>query len=87
MKEIKNTPLWVTLVYASVHTRRMALMLVLSCVLLTVYCIPWVQFSKNTWVAKLFLLGDWSWFSMMIPMVIWYWVALKWVDKHAGWEA
>ena len=87
MKKIDKTPLWVSLVYANVHTRKMALIMVIFCVVFTFYCVPWVQFSKNSVVTKLFLIEDWSWFVMMIPMTIWYWISLKWVDKNAGWES
>ena len=87
MKKIDKTPLWVSLVYANVHTRKMALIMVIFCVVFTFYCVPWVQFSKNSVVTKLFLIQDWSWFVMMIPMTIWYWISLKWVDKNAGWES
>ncbi len=87
MKKIDKTPLWVSLVYANVHTRKMALIMVIFCVVFTFYCVPWVQFSKSSVVTKLFLIEDWSWFVMMIPMTIWYWISLKWVDKNAGWES
>ena len=87
MKKIDKTPLWVSLVYANVHTRKMALIMVIFCVVFTFYCVPWVQFSKNSAVTKLFLIEDWSWFVMMIPMTICYWISLKWVDKNAGWES
>ncbi|MES2637748.1 MAG: hypothetical protein V4605_10505 [Pseudomonadota bacterium] len=85
MKQIDKTPFWVTLAYANVHTRKMALILVITCVLFALYCVPWVLFSKNAMVAKLFVIDDWSWVAMMIPMTIWYWISLKWVDKNAGW--
>lgn len=87
MKQIDKTPLWVTLVYANVPTRKMALIMVIFCAVFTFYSVPWVQFSKNAMVAKLFLIDDWSWVAMMIPMTIWYWLGLKWVDKNAGWES
>jgi len=22
---------------------------------------------------------------MMIPVIFWYWISLRWVDKHSGW--
>jgi hypothetical protein len=87
MKPIDKTPIWVTMAYANIHTRKMALMLVISCAIFALYCVPWVLFSKNAMVAKLFLINDWSWVAMMLPMTIWYWVSLKWVDKHSGWES
>ena len=85
MKRIEKTPIWVSLAYANIHTRKVALWLIISCVVFTLYCVPWVQFSKNQWVAKLFLIDDWSWLVMMVPMTIWYWVSFKWVDKNKGW--
>ena len=86
MKELDSTPRWVSLAYSSVHTRKMALILVVSCAIFTLYCIPWVHFSKNVILAKFFLVDDWSWFIVMVPMTIWYWLSLRWVDGHDGWE-
>ena len=86
MKDLDNTPLWVKLAYANVSTRKMALWLTASSALFTFYCVPWNHFFRQVWVNKLFLLHDWSWVAMMVPMVIWYYVSLKWVDKHAAWE-
>ena len=85
MKTIEKTPFWVSLAYANIHTRKMALWLIITCILFTLYCVPWGQFSKNQWVVKSFLINDWSWFAIMLPMTIWYWISLKWVDKNQGW--
>ena len=85
MKTIEKTPIWVSLAYANIHTRIVALWLIISCVVFTIYCVPWAQFSKNQWVEKLFLIDDWSWFAIMLPMTIWYWISFKWVDKNQGW--
>lgn len=87
MKLIDKTPIWVSLIYANVPTRKVALIIVISCAIFALYCVPWVQFSQNAIVPKVFLIDDWSWVAMMIPMTIWYWVGLKWVDKNAGWES
>jgi hypothetical protein len=86
MKQLDNTPLWVQLAWASVPTRKMAIWLIISCVVFAIYCVPWARFSANPLVAKLFWLHDWWWFASMIPLTIWYWLSLKWVDKHDGWE-
>ena len=86
MKQLDNTPLWVSLAWASVPTRKMAMYLIISCGLFAIYCVPWVKWSANPLVAKLFLLNDWWWFASMIPLIIWYWLSLQWVDKHDGWE-
>jgi len=34
---------------------------------------------------KIFLIKDWAWFAMMVPMTLWYWISLRWVDNNAGW--
>ena len=87
MKVIEKAPIWVTLAYANVHTRKMALIMVIFCVVFALYCVPWVQFSQNKFVSKVFLIDDWSWFLSMIPLTIWYWAGMKWVDKNACWES
>lgn len=86
MKKTDITPLWVFLAFSSIETRKGALILIWSSILFSLYCIPWVSyFSDNDWVVKLFLIDDWEWFAMMLPMVTWYWVSLRWVDKNSGW--
>ncbi|MEQ1637338.1 MAG: hypothetical protein ABL903_11650 [Methylococcales bacterium] len=81
-------PMWVFLAFSSINTRKAALILIWSCLIFTLYCIPWVAIipPNNAWISKLFLIDDWSWFAMMLPMSLWYWLSLKWVDKHIGWE-
>jgi len=86
MKLTENTPLWVKLAYASIETRKVALILVLSNLVFTFYCVPWVQYSADVIVGKLFLIDDWSWFSVMLPMTMWYWIGMRWVDKYDGWQ-
>ncbi|MFI3187641.1 MAG: hypothetical protein QX198_16835 [Methylococcaceae bacterium] len=86
MKKTDTTPLWVFLAFSSIETRKGALILIWSSILFSLYCIPWVSyFSDNDWVVKLLLIDDWEWFAMMMPMVAWYWVSLRWVDKNSGW--
>lgn len=87
MKVIDKAPIWVKLAYANVHTRKMALMMVIFCVIFALYCVPWVQFSQHPMVGKMFLIDDWSWFLSMTPLIIWYWAGMKWLDKHDGWES
>ncbi len=86
MKKTDTTPLWVFLAFSSIETRKGALILIWSSILFSLYCIPWVSyFSDNQWVVKLLLIDDWEWFAMMLPMVAWYWVSLRWVDRNSGW--
>ena len=87
MKQLEKAPIWVQLAWASVPTRQIALSIIVSCVVFTLYCIPWVKFSANPLVAKLFLINDWWWSAPMVPLIAWYWISLKWVDKHDGWES
>jgi hypothetical protein len=86
-KALKEKPLWVSLTLSSVHSRTGALTLVFGNVLFTIYCIPWCIFiGPEYWIKKLFLLEDWNWFAMMIPITLWYWLSLKWIDNNIGWS-
>lgn len=86
MQKTKKMPLWVFLAFSSIETRKAALWLILACAIFTLYCIPWAKyFADSAWVSKLFLIDDWSWFAMMLPVTLWYWLSLKWVDKHFVW--
>lgn len=87
MQKTDDMPIWVFLALSSIETRKGALMLIRSSIIFTVYCIPWVNFYDGIdWVVGLFLIDDWSWFAMMLPMTLWYWLGLKWVDKNRGWS-
>ncbi|MGB5440850.1 MAG: hypothetical protein WBN57_08960 [Gammaproteobacteria bacterium] len=80
-------PIWVFLAFSSIETRKAALILIWVCVLFTIYCIPWSRlFMGSDWVEKIFLIDDWSWLAMMIPIVLWYWLSLRWVDNNSAWE-
>ena len=87
MQKTDDLPVWVYLAFSSIETRKGALLLILSNVLFSAYCIPWVNlYTESEWVAKLFLIEDWEWFTWSSPLSIWYWLGLKWVDKNRGWE-
>ncbi len=86
MSTSDKMPVWVALAYSNIGSRKVALWLVLGCALFTVYCFPWTHyFGGHGWVKQLFLVDDWSWFAVMIPTTAWYWLALNWIDRHAGW--
>jgi hypothetical protein len=86
MKKTENMPLWVYLAFSSITTRKGALLLILSSLLFTLYCIPWrVLLPGRDWIVQLFLIDDWSWFAAMVPITLWYWLSLKWIDNKAGW--
>lgn len=87
MEKKDDMPLWVFLAFSSIETRKGALILIVSSVVFTLYCVPWVLFFKQSWVASVFLIDDWSWALTMLPLVLWYWLSLRWVDKHQYWQA
>ena len=87
MQKDKDMPLWVFLALSSIETRKGALILIWSSLVFSAYCIPWANYYAGIpWIKDLFLIDDWEWFSMMLPMTIWYWLSMKWVDKNRGWE-
>ena len=87
-KDNKPLPLWVLLAFSNIKTRKGAWILIGSSVLFSLYCIPWLKyFPESGWVSLMFLIEDWSWFAMMLPVVLWYWLGLRWMDKNSAWEA
>ena len=87
MEKKDGMPLWVFLALANIRRRHGALWLIASSGLFTLYCLPWSRYFAGTnWVEKIFLIDDWSWFAMMVPITLWYWLSLRWVDSHGEWE-
>ena len=89
MIKTKNTPLWVFLAFSAIETRKGALLLVWSCVAFSIYCIPWVLLLGETlgeFGKQVLLIDDWEWLTMMIPLTLWYFICLIWMDKHGGWD-
>ena len=81
-----NMPIWVWLAFSSIETRKVALLLIFACVLFSIYCLPWPQFFPDQdWIMQIFLIEDWSWFAMMVPITLWYWLSLRWIDTNSGW--
>ena len=86
MKKTNDMPIWVFLALSSIETRKGALILIGISVLFSIYCLPWSTFTDSQiWVGKVFLINGWSWFAMMVPITVWYWVSMKWVDSNGGW--
>ena len=79
-------PIWVLLAFSSIHKRKHANILIWASVLFTLYCLPLVKFIDNEIVSTLFLIDDWSWIAMMIPICIWYVLSLRWMDQNNAWE-
>ena len=87
MDKTDDMPLWVYLAFSSINTRRGALWLIGVCVASTLYCVPWpLYLTDQDWVAKIFLIKNWTWFAVMLPMTLWYWISLKWMDTRSKWE-
>lgn len=85
MQKTDDMPLWVFLAFSSVESRKLAVGLVWSCLLFMLYCIPWSLYYPHPAVKMIFLLEDWEWFLWMIPLTLWYYLSLKWLDKHGKW--
>jgi len=88
MNKTKKTPLWVFLAFSAIETRRGALILIFSCAVFTLYCLPWTVFMSEILGEtgrKIFLIDDWSWAAMMTPITLWYAASLIWMDKNNGW--
>ena len=79
-------PLWVLLAFSSIHKRKHALMLIWASIIFTIYCLPWPNFFNNKMVSTLFLIDDWSWLAMMIPISLWYILCLRWMDNNKAWQ-
>lgn len=86
MSEAKKEPLWVQLAFSSIPSRKMAIVLIWSCILFSLYCLPWTTFTDSETVASLFLIDDWSWAAMMLPICAWYILSLRWMDTNNAWD-
>jgi len=88
MEKKDNMPLWVFLAFSSINTRKGALILIWSTFIFTLYCFPFsLFFTDQAWIKQVFLIDDWSWLPMMVPMVIWYFLSLRWIDKNKAWQS
>lgn len=88
MTKTKHTPIWVYLAFSSIETRKGAIILIALSLLFTLYCIPWALLfhaGDGEIVSQVFLIDDWSWFGMMLPVIIWYLASLLWMDRNDGW--
>ncbi len=83
----KKMPIWVLLGFSSVHKRKHAIILIWACILFTLYCLPLVNFFDNEIISTLFLIDDWSWIAMMVPISLWYILCLRWMDNNKAWES
>ncbi len=76
-----NMPVGGFLGLVNMETRKAALLLV-SCTL--VFGLVFLPLP--------YLLDDWSWMDvvnwsgMMLDITLWYWLSIRWVDKHSFWD-
>jgi hypothetical protein len=78
-------PFWVLLAFSSIEKRKHAILLIWACIIFTLYCLPWASFTSNEIISSVFLIDDWSWIAMMIPICLWYLLSLRWMDKNNAW--
>ena len=87
MDKTDKTPLWVFLAFSSIETRVGAMRLIWASIIFSIYCFPWpLFFSTQDLIINKVLIEDWSWFFMMLPIVAWYWISLRWMDNNLAWE-
>ena len=80
-------PWWVFAAVFYIKTRAGGAWLLGICLASTLYCLPWSQFlNANSRIAWLFLAPDWSWFAIMVPMTLWYWLAVRWMNRNNAWQ-
>jgi hypothetical protein len=84
--EPKKMPVWVLLAFSSIQKRKHAIILIWASILFSLYCLPWTRFINNETVATLFIIDDWSWIAMMIPLCLWYILCLRWMDHNNAWS-
>ncbi|MGB5718976.1 MAG: hypothetical protein WBN81_18035 [Gammaproteobacteria bacterium] len=75
MERKENMPLWVFLGLLNIETRKGASILFWCSFAFALFCIP------LSWY-----LNDWWWFGIMLPVVVWYGLSIKWVDRHSLWD-
>ncbi len=86
MEKKEKMPIWVFLAFSAIETRKAAFILIVSSALFSIYCVPWSSlFTGMPWISSVFLIDDWSWVAMMLPITLWYWLSLKWVDNNSVW--
>jgi hypothetical protein len=78
-------PFWVLLAFSSIQKRKHAIILIWASIIFALYCLPWSSFTNNEIVSSLFLIEDWSWIMMMVPICLWYIMSLRWMDSNNAW--
>ncbi len=81
MDKKDNMPLWVFLGLLNLETRKAALILVSFTFVFGLIFLPLP-----------YILDDWNWMDvfnwsgMMFAIALWYWLSMRWVDKHSSWD-
>jgi len=79
-------PLWVLLAFSSIQKRKHAIYLIWASIIFAIYCLPWNSFIDSKLLSEIFLIDDWSWIAMMLPICLWYILSLRWMDNNNAWE-
>jgi len=78
MTKSNNMPMWVFLALMSIESKKGAKILVWSSFSFGLLCIPLAIYQPFDTV-------DWTWVAMMVPVTLWYWLSMRWVDKQSAW--
>jgi hypothetical protein len=85
-KTAQKLPIWVLLAFPSIQQRKSAILMIWASIIFTIYCLPWINIINHDIILRLFLVEDWSWVAMMLPINIWYILSLRWMDKNLAWK-
>ncbi len=88
MIKTKDTPLWVFLAFSSIETPKGAKILIWACLAFTLYSLPFPLYfgdAMGEWGTDIFF-DDWWTFAMMVPISLWYILALKWMNQRDAWN-
>lgn len=87
MEKKDNMPLWVFFGISSINTRKGGMMLVWSCVVCGILFLPWTTWVPSmNFIPKDYRIDDLSWAAPTFLIAGWYWMCVRWVDKHSNWS-
>lgn len=87
MNQPAKRPIWVDMAFSIIQKRKHALWLISVNIVFALYCVPWARFLETPeWFQTLFIIDDWSWLLMMMAILVWYSICLRWMDNNSAWE-
>lgn len=88
MERKENMPMWVFFGLSSINSRKGAMWLVWSCFVCSILFMPWVSLIPGiNFIPESVKLDNWDWAVPTFLITLWYWLCVRWVDKHSSWEA